>query len=233
MHGLSFAPKWVALAATWLDAALDSSGGKGKSSSLLLQWLMRLGGVGIFALAVIDSSVVPIPLPGSTDLVLLLLTAYRSTSISSPIEYASCAFAGSILGGYMTWAAGKKGGEAALAKLGKGRFVRRAQGPVKKHGMISVWLSSMIPPPIPLTPFLLAAGALGLSRTRFLISYCVGRAMRYGIVAWLGFHYGRHMLALWQKYLHAWTTPILTVYISLIVLGTGYAIWRYRRETRK
>lgn len=194
---------------------------------------MRLGGVGLFALAVIDSSVIPIPLPGSTDLVLLLLNAFRSSSISSPIEYASCALAGSVIGGYMTWAAGKKGGEAALAKLGKGRFVHRVQRGMKTHGMISVFLATLIPPPVPLMPFLLAAGALGLSRPRFLISYCPGRAVRYGVIAWLAYHYGRYMLALWQKYLNAWTTPIITVYFFLLVLGTLYAVWKYRRGSRK
>ncbi|HEY2472244.1 MAG TPA: VTT domain-containing protein [Terracidiphilus sp.] len=163
---------------------------------------------------------------------LLLLTAFRSSSISSPVEYASCAFAGSIIGGYMTWATGKKGGEARLGKLGQGRFVHRVQGWVKKHGMVSVWISAMIPPPIPLTPFLLAAGALGFSRSRFLISYCAGRAMRYGAVAWLGYRYGRQVLALWQRY-QAWTTPILSIYISLLVLGAGYGIWKYRNQRRK
>lgn len=132
----------------------------------------------------------------------------------------------------MTWAAGKKGGEAALGKLGRGRFVRRVQGWVKKHGMMSVSLSAMIPPPVPLTPFLLAAGALGLSRVRFLISYCAGRGVRYGAVAWLGFRYGRQVLALWQRY-QAWTTLILSVYIFLIVLGAGYGIRRYQKEKRK
>jgi len=194
---------------------------------------MRLGGLGVFALAVIDSSVVPIPLPGSTDLALLLLAAYRSSSVSSTIEYASCAFAGSIIGGYMTWAAGKKGGEAALARLGRAKYVRRVERWVKKHGMLSVSISTMLPPPIPLMPFLLAAGALGLSRARFLISYCAGRGVRYGLIAWLGFRYGRHMLALWQKYLYAWTMPILTAYVSLIVLGAAYGSWKYLNQKRK
>jgi len=194
---------------------------------------MQLGGVGLLALAVIDSSVVPIPLPGSTDLVLLLLTGFRSSSVRSPLEYASCAFAGSVIGGYMTWAAGKKGGEAALAKLGKGRFVHRVQSEMKTHGMISVFLAALIPPPVPLMPFLLAAGALGLSQARFLASYCAGRAARYGTIAWTGYRYGRGVIGLWQKYLSAWTMPILSAYISLIVLGAGYGFWRYRQETRK
>ena len=230
--GSSLAEKCVAFVFMWLSVEPDPPGVQGRSSSHFVHWLMRLGGIGLFVLAIIDSSAIPSFLPGSTDLVLLLLTAFRSSSISSPIEYALCAFVGSIIGGYTAWAAGKKGGEAALAKLGRGRFVRRVQGWVKKNGMLSVWLAAVHPPPVPLTPFLLGAGALGLSRKRFLISYSAGRAVRYGAIAWLGYRYGRQVLALWQKY-QAWTTPILSVYISLIVLGSAYGIWKYRKEMQK
>jgi membrane protein DedA with SNARE-associated domain len=190
---------------------------------------VQLGGLGIFALAVVDSSMIPIPLPGSTDFLLLLLTAFHSSSIASPVIYASCAFAGSVVGGYMTWATGKKGGEAALEKLGKGRLVKRIQSWVKRNGMASVAFAALLPPPIPLLPFLLAAGALGLSQLRFLISYCAGRAIRYGLVAWLGYKYGRAVIVFWQRE-KGWTTPILIVYFGLIVVGAIYGIWKYRKE---
>lgn len=213
------------------SSALGS--GSSKSSSHVFAWLIQLGGVGVFLLAVVDSSVIPVSLPGSTDLVLLLLTAFRSSSIRSPITYASCAFVGSMIGGYMTWAAGKKGGEAALNKLGQGRFVHRVQDWVKRNGMFSVWLASILPPPVPLMPFLLVAGALGLSRARFSISYCTGRVLRYGVVAWLGFRYGRHVIELWQRYLRGWATPILSMYIALLVSGVVYGVWKYRKANRK
>ena len=189
--------------------------------------------MGLFALAVVDSSVIPIPLPGSTDLVLLLLSAFRSQSLASPMIFATCAFAGSVIGGYITWAAGKKGGEAALDRLGKGRFVRRVQGWVKRNGLLSVALASLLPPPVPLMPFLLAAGALGLSRGRFLVSYCTARALRYGAVAWLGYKYGRQVINFWQKDIKGWSTPILIAYISLLLLGALYGGWKYRRGNRK
>ena len=194
---------------------------------------MHLGGVGLFFLAIVDASVVPIPLPGSTDLVLLLLTAFRSSSVTSPIEFACCAFTGSVIGGYLAWAAGKKGGEAALERLGKGKFVTRVQGWVKRNGILSVWLAAIHPPPIPLLPFTLAAGALGLSRARFLIAFMVGRAMRYGVVAWLGYRYGSEMIRWWQKDLKGWTVPIISIYVGLIVLGGIYAFWKYRKEQGK
>jgi len=214
-------------------ASPNASAAAAKSSTGFLGWLMHLGGLGLFALAIVDSSVVPIPLPGSTDLVLLLLTAFRSSSIRSPIIFASCAFAGSVIGGYFAWAAGKKGGEAALERLGKGRFVQRVQRWVKRNGILSVWLAAVHPPPIPLLPFTLAAGALGLSLPRFMIAYCTGRAFRYGVIAWLGYKYGRQVVVWWEKDLKGWTTPILSVYITLLVLGGAYGFWKYRKEMRK
>lgn len=127
----------------------------------------------------------------------------------------------------------KKGGEAALDRLGKGRFVRRVQGWVKRNGLLSVALASLLPPPVPLMPFLLAAGALGLSRARFLISYCTARGLRYGLVAWVGYKYGRQVINFWQRDLKGWSTPILIGYISLLVLGALYGIWKYRKGMHK
>lgn len=212
------------------DSTNVSTAASLNSSWHILGWLLHLGGAGVFCLAIVDSSVVPIPLPASTDLVLLLLTSFHSKSVASSIAFASSAFAGSLIGGYMTWAAGKKGGEAALDKLGRGRFVRKIQRWVKKNGMASIALAAILPPPIPLMPFLLAAGALGLSLGRFVPSYGAGRALRYGVVAWLGFRYGRRLLVWWQRNLGPWTVPIITVYVMLILLGTAYGIWKYRKD---
>src|ERR1700733_5900878 len=86
-----------------------------------LHWLMGFGPLGLFAVSVIDSSIIPLPVPGSTDLLLILLVAHRG----SPVLAAVAATVGSILGGYFTWATGAKGGEAALHRYLPRRFGRR------------------------------------------------------------------------------------------------------------
>jgi membrane protein YqaA with SNARE-associated domain len=208
-------------------------GARSGSSSHLLRWLMSFGGVGLFCVAVIDSSVIPIPLPGSTDLLLLLLSAHSYTSIRLAISFVAWAFAGSVLGGYTTWSAGVKGGNAALEKLGRGRFVGRITGWVKRNGMLSVGIAALLPPPIPLLPFVLAAGALGVARGRFLLSYCVARFLRYAFVGWLGFTFGRRVVILFQKELKGWSTTIISIYIGLVAVGAAYGIWKYLRDRRK
>lgn len=197
--------------------------------SPLLRWLISLGGLGLFAVAIADSSVIPLPLPGSTDLLLLLLTSHRGTTVPMAAWLAFCAFAGSLLGGYFTWSAGHKGGEVALERHVPKRFLGRIRSLVEKHGVWSVALATILPPPVPLTPFLLAAGALGMERNPFMISYGVARAVRYGLLAWLGMTYGRWFVRLWEKELKGWSTPILWIYAGLVVAGVAFGVWKMRR----
>jgi len=213
-------------------AARQSAARSSAHSGHLLRWLMSLGGLGLFGVAIIDSSVIPLPLPGSTDLLLLLLTAHRGATVKSVIWLAFFALAGSMVGGYLTWHAGQKGGKAALEKYVPQRFLARVTGWVERHGAWSVSLAAILPPPVPLTPFLLAAGALGVARGRFLAAYGVARAIRYGLLAWLGITYGRHIVRLWQKEQSDWSTTILWIYGGLLVLGISYGIWKFLRGRR-
>jgi membrane protein DedA with SNARE-associated domain len=214
-------------------AARHASSSQGPAhNSHLLRWLMSLGGLGVFAVAVVDSSVIPLPLPGSTDLLLLLLTAHRGSTVQSAVWLAFCAFAGSIVGGYLTWQAGRKGGEMALKRYVPERFLGRVTGWVEKHGAWSIGVAAILPPPAPLTPFLMAAGALGVPRGSFLFFYGIARAIRYGLLAWLGITYGRHIVGLWQRSLGNWSTTILWIYGGLVMIGIGYGVWKFRKARR-
>jgi membrane protein YqaA with SNARE-associated domain len=191
-------------------------------SPLVPRWLTHLGALGLFSVAVIDSSVVPLPLPGSTDLLLLWLVAHRG----DPWLLASCAIAGSILGGYTTWHIGRKGGEAALRRHVPARLLKRIVGWVERHRILAVFLPALLPPPIPLMPFLLASGALGVSRVRFLVVFGAARTLRYSFIAWLAVTYGRRIVSLWSGSLQKWSTPLLIVFVILLVAGVCYGIWK-------
>ncbi len=93
-------------------------------------------------------------------------------------------------------------------------------------------LPALLPPPIPLTPFLLAAGALGVSRRRFLVAYNTARVMRYSLIAWAGVTYGRRFVAWWTRTLAGWSDIILWTFVVALVGGVGYGVWQYRRQRR-
>jgi membrane protein YqaA with SNARE-associated domain len=197
--------------------------------SLLPRWLVHLGALGLFAVAIIDSSPIPLPLPGSTDLLLLFLVAHRG----NPFLLAISAIAGSAIGGFITWSTGKKGGEAILQRSIPPRLRARIERWTDNHSILSVLVPAILPPPIPLTPFLLAAGALGVSRRRFLVAYNTARITRYGLITWAGVVYGRKVLGWWTRNLDQWSGVIGWTFLTLLVGGILYGVWQYRRQKRR
>ena len=203
------------------------------SRSHLLRWLVGLGGIGLFAVSIIDSSMIPLPVPGTTDLLLLFLTAHRYTTVRLAATFVAWAVAGSVIGGYLTWAAGRKGGAAALNRHVPARFQNRIVKWAKSRGTLFVGIAAVLPPPIPLLPFLLAAGALGVPRNRFLWSFGAARVVRYGLIAWVGMTYGRHVIGVWRRSLAGWSTSILWTYAGVVALGLAYGLWKFRQQRRK
>ncbi len=191
-------------------------------------WIAHLGTLGLFLVAVIDSSIVPLPLPGSTDLLLLWLVARGG----NPWALAATAVAGSLLGGYTTWQVGRKGGETALRRYVPARMLGRITRWVKRHPILAVFLPAMLPPPVPLSPFVLASGALSVTRNRFLAVFGVARCLRYSLISWLGVLYGRALVRQWQGLLARWSSPLLWAFCALLIGGACFGVWKARRWRR-
>lgn len=192
----------------------------------MLKWVAHLGMPGVFLIAALDAFVIPSAVPGSTDLLLLWLVSHKG----NPWLLVACAVAGSLLGGYFTWQLGKKGGEASLERYVPVRRLERIKKWVNSHPLLAVFLPAILPPPIPLSPFILGAGALGVSLSRFLLVFGLARALRYGVVSWLAVTYGRHMIRLWSATLDKWSAPIAWTFAILTVGSICYGIWKFRRQ---
>ncbi|MGA2535711.1 MAG: membrane-associated protein [Terracidiphilus sp.] len=192
------------------------------------RWAIRLGVPGLFLVSAIDASIVPLAVPGSTDLLLLWLVSHNG----NPWLLASSAIAGSVVGAYTTWSLGKRGGEAALERWVPARISKRVVGWVGRHPILSVFIPPLLPPPIPLAPFLLASGALGVTRRSFLVVFGAARLLRYSFVAWMAVIYGRRIVRLWFGTLQKWSTPVLWVYVVVVAAGLCYAIVKLRSPRR-
>jgi membrane protein YqaA with SNARE-associated domain len=192
-------------------------------------WLLHLGFGGVFVVSFLDACPIPLPVPGTTDILVLLLAAHRTL----PWLVALSAVAGSLGGGYLTWAAGKKGGEAMMERFAPKRFRQRIARWMGKHAVLSVGFAALMPPPVPLLPFLLAAGALGVTRRQMFTALGVARTIRYGAEAVLGVMYGRRILRWWNHHLAAWSGPILWTFLGLLAAGILFGIWKYRHDQRR
>ena len=186
--------------------------------SKLWNWVRHLGGPGLVVLGLADNSV--IPLPGSMDVLTIYLTVHHHNLWW---YYAGMATLGSVLGGYITYRIAARGGEAAIkSKLGPRRakaFYRRFE----RWGFGAIAVPAILPPPFPFVPFLLVAGALQYSRGKFLAALALGRALRYGILAYLGVIYGRQFLRFFNKN----TKATIGVLAGMTAIGIGAALWGY------
>src|SRR2546423_4461175 len=123
----------------------------GAKSRHLLRWFLHLGGIGLIPLGVLDSSFVP--LPGSMDLATVVLAA-RDRDLW--FYYAAMATAGSVLGGFLTYRLARKGGKEMLQKKFPRNF-KKVQRAFERWGLAAIALPALLPPPLPLGPFLGAA----------------------------------------------------------------------------
>lgn len=196
---------------------------------LLPRWLIHFGVFGVFIVATLDASVIPLPIPGTSDLLVLLLCTHHA----HPALVTLAAVAGALAGGYFTWAAGKAGGEPMLRRYASDRLIQHIKPWVERNGTLTVVMASLMPPPLPLMPFLLAAGALGVSRARYLTALGLARTVRYGLVAFLAATYGHTIIHLWEKYLAGWSSIILWTFLGLLIAAIGFGIWKYRHNQRK
>jgi membrane protein YqaA with SNARE-associated domain len=174
------------------------------------KWVLRFGGPGLIVIGIIDNSAIPIP--GGMDISVLLLTAHHREWWP---YYGAMATGGAVLGGYLTYRVAQKGGKAALEKrIGKKR-AEKVYKKFEKGGFSSVIIGSILPPPFPIVPVLMAAGVMQYSRKKFLSALGIGRAIRFFVVAFLGKLYGTAIAGWLSRYYK----PFLYVLIGLGVAG--------------
>jgi membrane protein DedA with SNARE-associated domain len=144
---------------------------------LLISWGPL--GVGLFAL--VES--LGVPNPGGTDLVLVLMTAARPGQ--APL-CALLAIIGSLAGTAVFFEVMRRGGEALLARRTGPRRAKLSEW-FHRYGLATVFVTALVPiPGLPFKFFVACAGALGVSRLRFLLTLAAARIPRYIALAYLG-----------------------------------------------
>jgi membrane protein YqaA with SNARE-associated domain len=185
---------------------------------LVGSWLLRMGGPGLVLLGIADNSVVP--LTGSMDVLTIWLAAGHRDLWP---YYALMATIGAVVGGYITYALGRKGGKETIErKLNKDKAEKLLKR-FDKWGFWSVAVGALLPPPFPLVPVLLAAGALQYSTKKFLAALILGRSVRYCLVAGLGSLYAKPITSFFNRYYK----PTALVLAGFAAIGAFFAIREY------
>lgn len=192
-------------------------------SKTLLHVVRRLGGPGLIVLGLVDNSV--IPLPGGMDAATVLLAAAHREPWW---YYALMALIGSLIGGYLTYRIGAKGGKETLDKKLSKKHAEQADRVFKRYGFWSIAVTAICPPPVPIVPTLIVAGALKYPPQKFLCALALGRGVRYILLAYLGYLYGHQIL----HWLGRYYQPLLYSLIILAVAGGFVGLYYWRRQRK-
>src|SRR5512146_806413 len=134
-------------------------------NSALLGLARKFGVLAFIALGLIDQSVIPVP--GSLDALVILFVASKPELWW---YYTLLATAGATLGAYITFRLARKARrEARDNKLGHKR-VEKAPRVFSRWGFWSVFIGTILPPPVPIVPFLAVAGVMEYPTYRFLLA---------------------------------------------------------------
>ncbi|MGB7497620.1 MAG: VTT domain-containing protein [Candidatus Acidiferrum sp.] len=188
-------------------------------------WIYQLGGLGFIPLGLLDNSLMPIP--GSMDVLTIVLSARKEQLW---IYYALMATLGSLIGGYVTYRLARKGGKEALRRRFPKRRLETVYKTFDRWGFGAVAIPAVLPPPVPTTAFLFAAGALQFPIRKFLIALALGRIVRYTLLAFLAARYGRQILGFLTRHGHPVQLMIIgsivtaVLVLSYFVLGKRQAL---------
>jgi len=152
-------------------------------------WIAQLGGVGLIPLGLLDASLVPIP--GSMDVLTIVLAA-RDSKLW--FYYAGMATVGSVVGALVTFRLARKGGKETLKRKVSAARAERIIEIFSRWGFWSIAIAALLPPPVPMVPFVIAAGATQYSTQKFLAALTLGRVIRYSLLASLAARYGRQII---------------------------------------
>ena len=146
--------------------------------------------------------------------------------------YPLLATAGSVTGAAMTFWVGHKIGEMGLERFVSPRHLERFRTRVKKQGAVAMACAAVLPPPFPLTPFVLTCGALEVDRRIFFGTFAAMRLIRFGSEAVMARVYGRGVLRLIESDSFQ---MVVIGFIMVALIGTTVSavmLWRSTRQTR-
>lgn len=182
-----------------------------KALGRFTEYLITFGAFGLFIVALLDSTFVP--LPSSADALMLVL------SIAHPswmLLYAFMATAGSALGCWILYVVSRRAGSRALNRFSE-RKQQRVKHLIERYDMVAVLVATLLPPPFPFKLFVVTAGVFRFSLLRFMLAIIVGRAFRFLLEGYFAVRYGAEAKVILAKY-YPWIGLGVVAAIVLFVI---------------
>jgi membrane protein YqaA with SNARE-associated domain len=185
---------------------------------VLFGLLKPLGFWGVGAMAVLDSSSIPVPMD-------LIVAGYAWSDPHRFFLYVLMAAIGSAIGGLVPYWVGRVGGEIFLMKRIDRTRYERLRDKFERQEFLALMIPSMMPPPTPWKLFVFAAGVFEMRIPIFMLSVFMGRLLRFTVVSLLTIRYGPQIVhdVAEMMHRHKFATLIaLGVVLGLLALVAVY-----------
>ncbi len=179
------------------------------------EYLITFGAFGLFTLALLDSTFVP--LPSSADALMLVLSTTHPRWM--PL-YALMATAGSALGCFILYHISRRAGARALKKFSE-KKQKRVKELIDRYDMFAVLVATLLPPPFPFKLFVISAGVFRFSVVRFMVAIIAGRAFRFLLEGFFAVRYGQDAKVILARY-YPWIGLGLALGILIFVLAKRF-----------
>jgi membrane protein YqaA with SNARE-associated domain len=184
---------------------------------VLLPFLAKFGFWGMGALALLDSSTLPVP-----------MDAFLAFSVwnDKPRFWLYCLLAaiGSAIGGLLPYGLGRAGGELFLLKHVNRQRFDRMRTRFERQEFLAMMIPSMLPPPTPWKAFVFAAGVFEMRNVPFMLAVFCGRMVRWLLLSMLVLKLGPGAVDVVAHH----SMPVVAVVGALAVLG--FAWWWIKRK---
>ena len=184
---------------------------------VILPALLKWGIWGVGAVAVLDSSSIPVPMDA-------ILALYVWNDKPHFWFYCLIAAAGSAIGGLLPYGLGRAGGELFLLKRVDRAKFEKLRDRFERQEFLAVMIPSMMPPPAPWKMFIFASGVFEMRVPDFLLAVFVGRMLRWLSLSLLVLKLGPGAVDLVAR--HA----LVAVMVVGALAGFGFAWWWMRKK---
>ena len=187
--------------------------------------MLPYGAWGIGALAVIDSSTIPVPI----DALLIDFVVHDHAKF---LLYCFMAALGSAVGSLLPFYIGKAGGELFLMKRINRKRYEQLRDRFERQEFLAIMIPAMMPPPMPVKVFEFAAGVFEMKTLWFFMAILVGKFLRFLVEALITIYYGPTILKTVTMTVRAhvgWVLGICGILVGILVLWVVRKIFDKRR----
>jgi membrane protein YqaA with SNARE-associated domain len=196
-----------------------------KFTVILFAFLKPFGIWGLGALAILDSSSIPMPIDA-------LVIGYIVQDHARMVLFCFMAALGSAIGSLLPYYLGRAGGELILLKRINRQRYEKLRDRFEKQEFLAIMVPAMMPPPMPVKLFELAAGVFEMRPFIYFLAILAGKFVRFLIWGILTILYGQKLLTTIVHSFHQHSGIFISAAMA-ILLALGIYIVRRVFDKRR